>query len=162
MELGKLTKSIISWSMAWGNQIDQIRARMYAIAILESGCKDIPSLLKQSLKAHTRFPSAAELIKLSKGNIDEKDNAVLLSGKIIDAISKFGYMNKQDAKSYLGDQAWRAVELFGGWERLCRADLSQMQSIRAQLRDLCMATTKNSECSKITHNDLKELKRIIF
>jgi len=157
MELGKLTKSIISWSMAWGNQMDQIRARMYAIALLDSDCKDIPSLLKESLKTHSRLPSAAELIKLSKGNIDEKDNAVLLSGKIIDAIAQFGYMNKQEAHNYLGDQAWRAVELFGGWERLCRADLSQMQSIRAQLRDLCMATTKSREFVGITHNDLNQI-----
>ncbi|WP_289460478.1 hypothetical protein, partial [Klebsiella pneumoniae] len=60
-----------------------------------------------------------------------------VSGRIREAISKFGYANQQDAREYIGSLGWKVVERFGGWIYLCEnhgLDLNPL-TFFAQARD---------------------------
>ena len=100
----------------------------------EHGVKEI---FKGLVRVCEKFPSYAEFLRWSGIETNTHDQAVLMAGQIIEAISDFGTMQVTEAKAYLGPRAWMAVRKFGGWKDLCMLDYSQLNTARAQLRDIC-------------------------
>lgn len=74
-----------------------------------------------------RLPLPGELTLRPPGEV--------VAGKIIEAISKFGYANQKEAKAFLGE-AWSIVEMRGGWAGLCEnLTANQHNTFIAQVRD---------------------------
>ncbi len=64
------------------------------------------------------------------------------AARLIESVRKFGYNRRQDAREYIGELGWRAVERFGGWHGICM-DLGVGMSVDtfyAQVRELCKST----------------------
>ncbi len=64
------------------------------------------------------------------------------AGRILQAVSKFGWPNPNEAQAFIGELGWRVVERFGGWSTVC-ANLGVSMStdtFYAQARDLCRST----------------------
>lgn len=96
-------------------------------------------IFKMCMASYKFFPTIAEINDHLKPKDDVKDVAYEMAGVIIESIPKFGYCNAQEAKDYLGPEAWFAVEMFGGWSVLCETKSDDLNVIRAQLRDVCKA-----------------------
>lgn len=82
--------------------------------------------------------------------VTAKDDANEAASRIISAMSKFGYTNSDNAQAFIGELGWRAVELMGGWSRLCQdSESDQNGTLRAQLRDLCASTHARASAGKM-------------
>jgi hypothetical protein len=64
-------------------------------------------------------------------------DAVALSGRILEAVSKFGPYREKEARLFIGDTGWSAVGSFGGWQTICSITTEDVPSWRAQLREYC-------------------------
>ena len=51
--------------------------------------------------------------------------------RVVRAISAYGYYSPDQAREALGGDIWRAVEMMGGWSRLCLSE-SPMSALSAQ------------------------------
>ena len=99
------------------------------------------------------YPSIAEIINFIEGDVTDKDKANEMAGNIIRCIREHGYTNPEEAQKEMGPIAWESVKRFGGWDMICNSPLCQLSTIRAQLRDMCLAMLKTNE-SKIDNNFL--------
>ena len=63
---------------------------------------------------------------------NNKGSATIAVGRIIEAITKFGWPNPKEAREYIGELGWTIVERNGSWEEVCKLDGSQIGIFRAQ------------------------------
>jgi hypothetical protein len=88
-----------------------------------------------------RYPLPAQINAMLTQNVCEIDGNIE-AGSIIQSIKTYGWSNQHEAQQNLSPIAWQAVEMFGGWQQLCSITNEQLQSTRAQLRDLITALSK--------------------
>jgi len=100
--------------------------------------------LRTILKENARFPKPKDIYAVLSPNMERLDGD-LIAGQIIDAIKSYGLPNLEDAKINLGELAWRVVELFGGWQQLCQIQNNELNTVRAQLRDLSLAVSTEKQ-----------------
>lgn len=83
------------------------------------------------------FPTPAVLINYLLPKLDEKQEAVRWMNLIKQAVRKFGYMEREKAKEFLGKNVWDSVERIGGWQYLCETPDANINDpiIYAQVRD---------------------------
>lgn len=62
--------------------------------------------------------------------------ANMIAGKIVAAVSRYGYMNAKGAREHLGEVAWRVIQAKGGWQNICGTLTASDNSFYAQCRDL--------------------------
>lgn len=85
----------------------------------------------------SQMPMPMQLIELINPQPDISAEANEIAGRIREAISKFGYTQGQEARAYIGETGWSAVQGFGGWVALCE---SQDEPAKwAQIRELAKA-----------------------
>ena len=94
------------------------------------------------------FPTPIALREYLDPKLDESDNAKLLSLKINESVSRFGYSNYELAMNYLGPIGKRVVERFGGWNYLCENLGSNIQvgTFIAQAREVIVSMQKENLC----------------
>jgi len=92
------------------------------------------------------FPLPAKLIAL----VTPKENSELdigreVSGRIIQAVSKFGHNNSMEACKFIGDLGWKVVHRNGGWAAIC-SELNENNKgiMQAQMRDLAISIMRMS------------------
>jgi hypothetical protein len=103
------------------------------------------------------FPDASMVIAKIKPSSDEvKLDALAMSGEIIAAISSKGQYQAVEAKKMLGATAWYAVERFGGWNYICGLQYDELNTARAQLRDLCRSAIH------ITNRDIDDARQLPY
>lgn len=91
-----------------------------------------------------RFPLPAQIRAIVTPIADPDSQAQEAAGRVIQAIGKYGWPHPTQARAYIGELGWRAVERFGGWLFLCEnvgVEINQT-TIYAQIRDLTRATVK--------------------
>lgn len=89
-----------------------------------------------------RHPSPAELREIILPTIPTLTTAREAASRAIEAVSKFGWCNSADARSYIGELGWKGVERFGGWQYVCEnlGTTLDVTIFQAQLRDICETT----------------------
>lgn len=96
-----------------------------------------PELILKALKLCrlelNRFPTLADILKRMSSK-SETGQVQELVGTIFNAISWHGYSNPSGAKQMVGEVGWKAIEYFGGWQRLCDNPADDVNILRAQLR----------------------------
>jgi len=92
------------------------------------------------------FPLPAKLIAL----VTPKENSELdigreVSGRIIQAVSKFGHNNSMEACKFIGELGWKVVHRNGGWAAIC-SELNENNKgiMQAQMRDLAISIMRMS------------------
>lgn len=93
-----------------------------------------------------QFPLPAQIIKILTPTANTDDLAKEAAARVIESVSRFGYTNPDDAKNYIGELGWRAVQRFGGWAHVCQnlgLKVSQ-DTFYAQVRELCKTTLELS------------------
>lgn len=85
-----------------------------------------------------RHPFPAEVREKLKPTLNVKDVAREDAMRIVQAVSKFGYMRGSDAKTFVGERGWVAVERWGGWGYVCSSlgVTIELNAFVAQTRDM--------------------------
>lgn len=66
-------------------------------------------------------PLPSQIINLlTPEPIDDDSMAREICARILEAVSRFGYSNFQDAKAFVGETGWSVVRSYGGWETFCQ------------------------------------------
>lgn len=150
----KIYDALAKLSVLFDNPPSQTRLKAYVEVLNDYNEADITFGIKSAQIECDRFPSLAWLIKKMQGVGTEMDAALQMSGEIIESISRFGRMRGDEAKEYLGEVAWLAVERSGGWNNLCQITNNQVPTTKAQLRDICASQLrtlkKNPDSLKLT------------
>ena len=129
-----------------GGDITQERLMVYT----ENAARDFQNMPLNQLqsffdtlaKTCKFFPSYAEILEKADGGATDRDKGMLISGEIVNAISRFGQYQTIEAKEHLGKTAWYVVERSGGWHDLCLIQNSDLPAVRAQLRDIATSALK--------------------
>jgi len=106
-------------------------------------CMDALLRFRKDQKNKT-WPRAADIRNLVSPTLDSDTKGKLAASRVIESVSKFGYTNPEEAKNYIGELGWKAVQRFGGWQYICEnLGLSiQISTFQAQIRDVAIATDK--------------------
>ncbi len=92
---------------------------------------------RQSSKSR-RFPIPADIIELCRPQASDESLAKEAAGRILDAITRFGYMRGDEAQIYIGSLGWSVVKSFGGWRNVCENHGVEFNALtfQAQAREL--------------------------
>jgi hypothetical protein len=88
-----------------------------------------------------RHPYPSEIREFVDPTPDHVALALEATGRVIQAIGKFGLYEPAAAKEWIGSLGWRGIKRFGGWAYLCEnlgLTLNQA-TFTAQLRDILKA-----------------------
>lgn len=100
------------------------------VGIWHEMLKDLPTELVQTavrrMCATLKFPpsiadireAVAEAAQEAKGTPDGGE----AWRRVRKAIGWYGYTRPSEARRYLGDEIWQAVEMMGGWQEICLSD----------------------------------------
>lgn len=101
------------------------------------------------------FPAISDFFQFLEPQKNQESFSEQVTGKIIQAISEIGPYRSVDARAFIGEDGWRAVERFGGWAQICLVENDQVTSTRAQLRNLIRSivpANPESKIEKVDHN----------
>lgn len=87
------------------------------------------------------FPSIKEILDNHQPPEDLDLKAQFIADEIVDAISAFGYPNELEAQKHIGPIGWSAVLGMGGWKTICKTQINDLPTLRAQLRRSCKANS---------------------
>jgi hypothetical protein len=126
-------KALMVMATIYEKALTEDAADMLVSDLSEYGPDKILKALKLCRLELNRFPTVAEIIKRTNPK-SEANQTQEIVGKIFEAISWYGYSNPSGAKKMIGEVGWKAVEFFGGWQRLCDAPADDLNITRSQLR----------------------------
>ena len=126
-----------------------------------------PAKLKKALESliinNDRFPTIKQILDEINERTFTRHEDIAISGKIISAITKFGWNNQTKAQAFIGPLGWHVVESMGGWIHLCEViDNKNLSVYQAQIRDIArnVIDKNNSGYLQLTQNNESEVKQI--
>ena len=70
--------------------------------------------------------------------------------RIIKAISKYGWMQMEKAKEFIGALGWKCVDMEGGWERVCSTFTTENESfLKKQYIDYCITVISRGKQGRL-------------
>jgi len=93
------------------------------------------SAMDQLIK-EDRFPTIKEIELILGSAVKPEDDAIVIAGRIVSAISRFGAWGPDEAKAMIGSVGWEVVQLSGGWSTVCEVELRELGTKQAQWREL--------------------------
>lgn len=92
----------------------------------------------------------SKLVALVHEPVDDDAQARDAAGRIVHAISKYGWCNVESARNYVGELGWAVVSKQGGWVNLCEASRTMnLETFQAQSRDLAKSQIKMARAGLI-------------
>jgi hypothetical protein len=92
-----------------------------------------------------RMPSIADLVALVRPEEQQIDTAEEVAGRIVDAVSKFGYSNAGEAMAFIGEVGEYVVQRSGGWVTICGTMTVENTTImRAQFRGMALSAIRRN------------------
>lgn len=124
--------------------------------VLTMMCDDLDDLdtatVIQAYSAYRRnpknrsFPLPAQIreIVCPEDHISPEAKAAETAARILGAVPKYGYTNPSDARAFIGEEGWQAVQRQGGWMFLCENLGVSIQpgTFQAQIRNQLEASFK--------------------
>lgn len=145
-ELRSLKKLIITVADYYGRDI-----KPEVVTMMAEDLKDLPFWKVHAAYSsyrtkdkQMRFPMPSTIRELICPSAEPRALAIEAATRAIAAVSKFGWPAPHEAREYIGELGWRAVERIGGWVYLCEnlGVTLQVTTLQAQIRDACEATIK--------------------
>lgn len=139
------SQMILMLCEAYGRRYTEATEFAYTMALDNLGIEDWRPHVTRLLNSFNSMPTPKQVIDLIKGpEASTREKAVQLSNQILKAVSRFGYVNKEEALQHLGPVGKHAVRMAGGWERVCNLNTNDAARM-AQLRDTCESVIGMSE-----------------
>lgn len=147
----KIFNGLQQLALAYDQIVSEERIVIYTENLIQYGIDQIKNALCQCLTKNTRFPSLAEILSYIKPELDKKEEANEIAGAIIECMRDFGRYRSGEAYYHVGPIGTLAIKRFGGWDLICDTQISDMGTVRAQLRDIVISilSSKNrpdSQC----------------
>lgn len=161
--LQEIKKLLIGLAEYFRTTLTPMQLSMYAEDLEDLPLEAIGQAMRQIRRnASERFmPMPSQIRELVSGNA--RDEALEASNRILEAMAKYGYVNPDRAKLFIGELGWRVVEREGGWEALCqRTSSDDLPILKAQWRELAAATLRrgasgiDSRAPSLTRSDNKQ------
>lgn len=142
LEMVEIKKIIILTAVYYGRELTP-----EVVAMMAEDLTDLPySQVREAYATYRRnpknraMPLPAQIRDQIAPQIDDDTEARDAAGRIIQAISKYGYNNAGSARTFMGELAWSVVNRQGGWTSLCESFMVANTGIwQAQFRDLAKA-----------------------
>ena len=127
-------------------QMNEIKLRLYADALKGISMEDIrrAQIAYREEKGRRMMPMPADIKAFLNKEMDPRALAIATVGKIKEAISKFGWPQPTKAREHIGEDGWRVIERYGGWQAVCeKPELNIHEpNVTAQMRDAIEADLK--------------------
>lgn len=85
------------------------------------------------------FPSIKEVELALGAGVTPQDDGIVIAGKIVAAISRFGWSGPEEARAMIGPVGWEVVQLSGGWAQVCNVSDEDLGIQKAQWRETARA-----------------------
>lgn len=143
-EKNQIFNELVLLAIALGTEETEERLQVLANILSEYDPIEVKKAIKWAALNLKFFPKPVELLERICPKPDAQD-ADALAGEIIKCITRFGYMQGRETRKHVGEVAWSAVEMAGGWSLLCETPRDQLANLRAQLRGMCLASLNAPE-----------------
>lgn len=142
----------------YGITLSPNQLSMYAEDLQDLSPQELKICIKIIRTTSNYFPRPSVILEAARGNY--KDHGIELSNRIIEAMTKFGWSNPDQAKNHIGELGWKIVQQAGGWARICETSSDeQLPILRAQWRELAIVLLKKNNQpllieNKTTHDQI--------
>lgn len=126
--------------------------RREVISMMISDLEDLPiDLVLKAYETYRKnpnskfFPLPAQIREIISPKNSPEAEGREISSRVILAVGKFGWSNSSEAKAFIGEIGWKAVQEFGGWQYICE-NLGRTLNVgilSAQIRDRSTDLAKN-------------------
>lgn len=133
------TEILIGFAEMCGERLTDTRMKAYLFALKDLSVDELKASVFKLMNdpSLTRFPMPGKILEHARPQISTEDDAKEAAARIIHAVSKFGWCNRQEARAYIGELGWQVVEMQGGWVNLCENMRPNMiPNLQAQFREL--------------------------
>ena len=126
---------------------------------------DVVGVATQRMIATLKFPPTIADIREAVANAAQDAKGSVDAGeawrRVVKAIGLFGYYRGDQAREYLGEDIWRAVEMVGGWCDLCISEDSEaVRSAQFERRYTAMMQ-QHSQAIQIPASVREDMKRLV-
>lgn len=146
-EIRELKKGIVLTAAYYGRDL-----KPEVVAMMADDLKDLE--FKKVSEAYRTYrldeknrtmPMPAQIRAIVKPSISPESEARAIVDRIKFAISKFGYMQSEAAKEFIGSIGWNAVRAQGGWFNVCSSDFVTNTAMIAQIRQSTLDQVQHGE-----------------
>lgn len=124
---------VVALAESYGRTLSKNVLNAYCCVLSDLSDTEVRSLFNAALIQFSRFPSPKELRELARPT----DGGREIAEKIWAAIPRYGYPNGDEAREFMGPDAWAIVQNMGGWYHVCEGAYVQNKGHWiAQTRDL--------------------------
>jgi len=102
-------------------------------------------------KKTNSYPLPADIRALVMPSLDPLDKSRLAASRVIEAVNKFGYTSPFEAREFIGELGWQAINNFGGWDYVCGnlGHVIDVTTFNAQIRDICVSVLKSQTTGQL-------------
>lgn len=148
----KIKESLIALATISGKELNEVSLTAYVDALSDIDGNLVLKALSSWLKTERGFPYPSDIRAKVMPEINDNDQAVDAVNRIISAVSKYGYNNKDKAREYIGELGFETVTRFGGWVNFCQTLTKENEGVfRAQLKELAKVLCKKSLRNELEH-----------
>lgn len=123
-----------------GKSLSEDLVAMYEKSLSQLGYEKLSYVIEQIILERgdrDPFPSIRTIREKVVPTPSAESEAIDAANRISEAMAKYGYGRREEAKQFIGELGWLIVQRQGGWENLCENTLTtQMPTLRAQWREL--------------------------
>jgi len=156
------SRLLINLAELYDEALTDTRLKTYLVALKDLTPKELNIACQRMFKDKTirKMPLPADFHEIINPTKTDSDSAKLYLVDIHKAVMMFGWPNAKEAKEFLGESVWLQIERIGGWEKICRDDLSNPANISgyARFRDNIQTGLKHGDNK---HEQLEAPKEIL-
>lgn len=158
LELQKIKEGYVLLARYFGQAIDDDVLLAYANDLADLPyCQAERAMTALRLDPKTtRCPLPSQIRARVTPAASPDNEAILIVGRVIDAIARIGPYETQRAKAAIGPVGWKLVTLEGGWEFLCGLKSDALPTLKAQWRGTAKALIERgadeAEPAQIEHS----------
>jgi len=137
-ERQKILETILVMAEHYQRELSKTNLVLIADALEGVTADQVAGALKKHLQGPNGrfFPSPGDLLAIIERRQPVQQAANECVSRVLEAVVKFGYVDPESARTYLGETIWAALPGATGWKDFCLSGEHISQSTaRAQLRD---------------------------
>lgn len=133
--------------------------------MLEDLPDEVVAVATKRMIATLKFPPTIADIREAVASTAQDASGSLSAGeawrKVIRAVGDYGYYRPDEARAYLGEDIWRAIEMIGGWCDMCVSeDPETVRSAQFERRYSAMLQQRK-ELVQIPQSVRDDMKRLV-
>jgi hypothetical protein len=134
-------KQLVVLAEVFGTKLSDQRILLYCEALKDLSDEDVEKAIAMLLRDATVkfFPLPSQLREYVTPTLSIDDAGQELISRLNDVFARFGYVDPEGARAYLGELVWEAMGGQPGYLELCMGKTAQMPTIKAQIREVVKA-----------------------